>query len=320
MFNLMKEMLLYVYGSILHNALILILGVLIAALIKVYVNPERFKKTLLEKSNVSIMGSVAFGAFTPLCACGTMAVIVSMLTTALPWGPIMAFLTSSPLMSPDQFVLLSGIIGVRFALALTVASVIIGLGSGYITNYIERHTGFLSNQARFTPDAKAERMRELRAKTKDQELAATKSVSFYERFKIGELLESFVDIGLKKVLLYFAVFSAVGYLINKFIPTELIMSLFNSKNIFAVPLAALIGLPLYVSGPASIPIIKVLTDAGASGGAILAFMITGPGTSAGVIAGIATIMRKRAIALYVGFILVGGIILGYAYELLSAFI
>jgi uncharacterized protein len=60
----------------------------------------------------------------------------------------------------------------------------------------------------------------------------------------------------------------------------------------------------------------MLMKSGAGGGAMLAFMITGPGSSAGVIAGLATIMRRRAIMLYVFLLLVWGIVLGYAYDLL----
>jgi hypothetical protein len=122
----------------------------------VHVDPEKVKQTLLKKANISMTASVVFGAFTPLCACGTMAVILGMLTTAMPWGPIMA--------------------------------------------------------------------------------------------------------------------------------------LFSGQNLFSVPLAALTGLPLYVNGEFALPLIKALMAGGAGSGAMLAFMITGPGTSAGVITGIATII------------------------------
>ena len=108
------------------------------------------------------------------------------------------------------------------------------------------------------------------------------------------------------------------YLINRFVPASIITTLFSANNILAVPLAALIGLPIYVNGESAIPLIKALMAGGASGGAMLAFMITGPGTSAGVLAGIATIMKKRAIILYTLFLLLGGIGLGYLYDLLLA--
>lgn len=140
--SLVIELMTYVIKTLIHNAPYLMVGILIAAVVKVYVDPDKFKTAILKKANISIPGSVAFGAFTPFCACGTMAVIVAMLTTALPWGPIMAFLTSSPLMSPDEFIMIAGIVSLKFAIALTVASVIIGLGSGYISHLIEKNQIF----------------------------------------------------------------------------------------------------------------------------------------------------------------------------------
>jgi uncharacterized membrane protein YraQ (UPF0718 family) len=144
--------------------------------------------------------------------------------------------------------------------------------------------------------------------------------STIEKYKLKELLSVIIDVGLKKVLLYFSIFAAIGYFINKFVPADLIFRFFNPDNIFAVPISALVGLPLYVSGSSSLPIIKVLLEGGASEGAMLAFMITGPATSAGAIAGIATIMRRKALALYIAYILAGGIILGYLYNFLLVFL
>jgi uncharacterized membrane protein YraQ (UPF0718 family) len=148
--EMLKNTVLYVLNTLVHNSPALILGILVAAAIQVYVDPEKMKGWLMSRSSVSIPATVAFGAFTPFCACGTMAVVLSMLATALPWGPVMAFLTSSPLMSPEEFIMMSGILGPAFAIALAVASVLIGLGSGYVTHVIEKKTHFLDNQLRFS--------------------------------------------------------------------------------------------------------------------------------------------------------------------------
>jgi uncharacterized membrane protein YraQ (UPF0718 family) len=150
--EIMTKMMMTVIGSLMHNWVPLSLAILTAALMKVYVETEKLKQALLRKPSVSILASVAVGAFTPLCACGTMAVILGMLTTTLPWGPIMAFLTSSPLMSPDGFIMLTGMISLQFAIALTLASIVIGLGSGYVTHLIEKKTDFLKNQTRFSKE------------------------------------------------------------------------------------------------------------------------------------------------------------------------
>ena len=355
MLNLLKETLLYVLTTIIHNGPILAFGILVAAIMKVYLDPEKFKAMLAKRAGVSIPVTVAFGAFTPFCACGTMAVVLSMLTTALPWGPIMAFLTSSPLMSPDEFILYSGIVSVKFAVALATASIIVGIGSGYITHLIEKHTHFLDNQARFAkiktqPSCCGTEIKvttlcgctEISATTCDCDLVESKTTScgcleipeekaniqgcgcgssskiqsFVQKYKLKELFKVFYEVGIKQVLVYFAIFAAIGFMINRFIPTALIIKYFGSGNKFAVPLLAIIGIPLYVSGSSAIPIITALMAGGASSGALLAFMITGPGTSAGVIAGIATIMKKKALILYVSYLLVFAIVLGYLYDFL----
>jgi uncharacterized membrane protein YraQ (UPF0718 family) len=317
MFNLLKETIIYVVGTLIHNAPVLVFGILAAAAVTVYIDPEKLKQSLLKRTGVSISGSVALGAFTPFCACGTMAVIVSMMTTALPWGPIMAFLTSSPLMSPEGFILISGIISIRFAVALTAASIVIGICSGYITHFIEGNTKFLENQARFAGKTKCCGSNAA-AETSccSQASVHARGKGLAEKYKLKELFKVFYEVGVKRVLLYFAVFAAIGFLINKFVPAEIIMKYLGSGNKFAVPLLALIGLPLYVSGSASIPIINALMAGGASEGALLAFVMTGPGTSAGVLAGLMTIMRKRAIGLYAAYLLVFAIILGYLYDFL----
>ncbi len=354
-----------VIESLIHNWIPLSLAIIIAAVLKVYINSEKLKQRLLGKSKVSIPASVAFGTFTPFCACGTMAVVIGMLTTTLSWGAVMAFLTSSPLMSPTAFVMLSGIISLKFAVALLVASIVIGLGSGYLTYLIERKTDFLKNQTRFSEKTKVQtgscsdkapagkpmthtcgcadnvviRNESYRGTQVCCAVASGKNLTqsacpvvfyksvtnktginilsgFLKRIKWREISEALIKVGIKQILLFYSIFVAVGFIINYFIPASLIVSLFSTNNILAVPLAALIGLPIYISGESSIPLIQVLMTGGASGGAMLAFMITGQGTSAWVIAGMATFMRRKVLTLYILFIVGWGIILGYIYDLL----
>ena len=350
--EILRNTVLYVLNTLAHNSLALILGVLIAAAIQVYVDPEKMKGWLMRRSSVSIPATVAFGAFTPFCACGTMAVVLSMLATALPWGPVMAFLTSSPLMSPEEFVMMSGILGPAFAIALAVSSVLIGLGSGYATHVIEKKTHFLDNQLRFGSTraaegagcgcaAGADKAAPVNACCAKEESRITEAEScgcgeegtacgcgaialgqpsggasgFFRKYKIDQVLRAVYDISFKRILPLFALFAGIGYLINQFIPAAWIFALFGSHNVFAIPIAAAVGLPLYVNGDSSIPLLQSLMQSGVSGGAMLAFMITGPGTSAGVLAGIATIMKKKAIALYIAYLLLGAVAMGYAYQL-----
>ena len=329
--EILVETIIYVGKTLIHNAPILIFGMSVAAAITVYMNPEKLKAALTKKSGFSILGSVAFGVLTPFCACGTMAIAVSMMASVLPWGPIMAFLTSSPLMSPDAFILYAGIINIKFASALVLASIGIGVISGCIAHIIDGKTTFLKNQFRFI---NADTQTACCAKNKNAECscccsdaanktdvngepaaAPGKFKRLLARYKIKELFKALFDLGIKKVLPFFALFAAIGHMINRFVPAELIMKYLGAGNSFAVPLLSLIGLPLYVNSSSTIPLVKSLIAAGTSQGALLAFMITGPGTSVGVITGLLTIMRKNAVLLYTVLIVTFAIAFGYLFDL-----
>ncbi len=349
--NLLYGMVTTVLKTLAHNGWVLAVSVATAVALKTYVNTEKLSRYLTGKTKVPIFLSVLVGAFTPFCACGTMAVVVGMLTTVLPWGPIMAFLTSSPLMSPDGFLMLSGIIGLRFAVTLTAASLMIGLLSGFTTQWIERHTGYLRGQARYaapekpspcacgkpsacaygtpapaapvaaacscskTPRTSAGCACLPPAKAGGRNRLAAAARRFSSKARLGELLRNLVNLGLKQILLYFSLFVAVGYLVNTFVPMSIVSALFGANSAAAVPLASLIGLPLYLTTESSIPLIQSLLRSGASEGAMMAFIISGSATSAWVIAGLTTFMKRKALGLYVAFILLGSIATGYLYDL-----
>ncbi len=401
--NILKDTFLNVLGSLWHNFPVLVIGMLVAGAMQVYLNTDKMRAWLMRRSSVSIPVTVVLGAFTPLCACGTMAVVLGMMASALSWGAIMAFLTSSPLMSPEGFILISGIISPEFAIALTVSSVVIGLGSGFVAYMLQKKTGYLDNQLRFTgkeaqstqgtcacasQPVSADRVRT--ALVSDDALDASCACTMkseapsaccaaiseapsaccaaiceapsaccaaiseassaccaaiseapsaccaaipvdpggtpvrlnalIRRLQIDKMARIILDIGIKKMLPLFATFAGIGYLINRFIPAEWIRAVFGTQNAIAVPLSAMIGLPLYINGDSSIPLIRSLLQSGVSPGAMLAFLITGPGTSAGVLAGIATIMKKKAIILYTASLLLGSILLGYLYDVVLALI
>jgi uncharacterized membrane protein YraQ (UPF0718 family) len=348
-----SEMISYLLHTLYADGLYLFLSILIAVSITVYVDSEKIRKLFVKKSRFMILGSVGFGALTPLCACGTMAVVISLLTTALPWAPIMAFLVSSPLMSPDTFVLIMGFMGINFAVALTLSSLILGLAAGYITHKIEIRTSFFNSQLRLNtakvnvnvcneceelrgvlrPSEFQNNLRMNAANLKpivitrvadsslsiccepEKETNRYSAAQLYDRLKISLLLKNFLEIGVVKILPIFSLFVLLAYIIKTFVPETWIINLFGSSHFYSVPLAAIISLPLYVSDATVVPLLQVLRDAGASNGAMLAFMIAGPGTSLGVIAGLNLIMKRKAILLYTGLILGGAIILGYLYDL-----
>lgn len=343
----------YLIHTFAANWLILLFGILIAVAISVYIDVDKTRKYFLNRPRFLTLSSVLFGAFTPLCACGTMAVVLSLVSSTIPWGAIMAFLVSSPLMSPDTFVLLSGFLGVNFTVALLISSILLGLGAGWISHLLEMKTSFFNGQLRLSNNKKSLVKDKEYAKSSKQNVPLAQlevvtlnyadgktsccgsekvevnccgsgefkdEINFFEKYQIKKFLKTFYELAIVKILPLFIVFVIIAYLVKEYVPTSWIVTLFSGEHFYSVPLAALIGLPMYVSDATVLPLLQVLRDAGASDGAILAYMIAGPATSLGVIGGLTMIMKRRAIILYVAIILVGAILLGYTYDLVLAII
>ena len=287
---------------------ILFIGISIAVIIKVYVGSDILRNWIKNNEKISILGSIGFGSFTPLCACGTMAVILSMFVSQMPWAPIMAFLVSSPLTSPSQFIFQTEFLGLNLALAVLISSIILGIGAGILANLLSKKTIFFDKQYRASFKDNN--------KNRSCNKSKSKSENLLDKYKIKQLIYEFYELGIKKVLLYFLIFIAIGQLVEIFVSTEWILSLFSSDNVYSIPLSALIGLPLYVSGMSSLPLLKTILELGAGGGAVLAFLIAGQGTGVAVIVGLSTIIKKRALIFYVSYIFIGAILSGYIYQVI----
>lgn len=295
---------------------LLLLGTLFAVGMQVYVDGETVRRFMNSRSGVSISASILVGSLTPLCACGTMALVLSMFLSVLSWGPVMAFLISSPLSSPSEFVFESVFLGRSFAVSMLVASVVLGATAGITARYLEKSTAFFEGQF-LTPALAAGASCCGAAKTRDAGCSCGKKArnrTFLERFRVREFLTGMVRLGLMRILPLFVLFIAVGKIAEYFIPAAWITGLFGAGKGWSIPLAATLGLPLYLTDSSALPMFRTLLDGGAGQGALLAFLIAGKATGVPVIAGMSTILGRRAIGFYLAFIYIGSILVGFAYQ------
>lgn len=79
----------------------------------------------------------------------------------------------------------------------------------------------------------------------------------------------------------------------------------------AVPLAALLGIPVYLNTDGSLPLVASLMDGGMGAGPALAFLITGAGTSVGAVSRMLLVARWRVEALVVATLLVSACLTGW---------
>lgn len=351
MLNYVNDILNAILGYLKADWYILLIGTLFAVAINVYIDSNRLKKFFERRAGISIPGAVAFGALTPLCACGTMAVLFSMFASAMPWGTVMAFLISSPLTSPSEYMFETAFFGSRFALGILLSSLILGVLAGITAHLLEKRTKFFKNQFRLlkqeeegcgcsgademasscdcelindtTKSCGCNENHEIHTNvqncdSKEEKMTCNKKIAFVKRYKIDKFIEALWNIGVKKILLYFVVFIAIGRVFESLIPKELIMTLFGNSNAYSIPLAATIGLPLYLTDSSAMPLLKSFINSGAGEGAVLAFIIAGKATGVPVIAGLATFLKKRAMLFYIGFIYFGAILAGFLYQVISS--
>jgi uncharacterized membrane protein YraQ (UPF0718 family) len=300
--------------SILHNWPFLALGIVGAAALKVYVGTERISELFMRRTGLAVVASVAAAVGTPFCSCGTTAVVLSMIATTAPWAPIVAFMVASPLTSPTEFVVSTGLFGLPFGLFFFGSSIVLGLADGGIA-YVAQRAGLLENQARFADRASCACPAQpvVTAPIALGIGPGAAAVAEFElrrdRWRLRQLVDETASMGGRMVVLFVG-FAAIGYAAIALIPTDWLTTLLGGSSPLSVVVAATLGVPFYVSSEASLPLVAGLMDGGMGTGPAMAFLITGAGTSVGAISGLLLIARWRVLAIVVGTLWLGAIVLG----------
>ncbi|MEN6408523.1 MAG: permease, partial [Anaerolineaceae bacterium] len=322
--NLLLVTIEQVWVTFTHNWIFLVVSVLVAVALKLYLDSDKISAFLLRHKRAGVIGATVAAVTTPLCSCGTTAIILGMMASMMPWAPIVAFMVSSPLTSPQELIYSAGLFGWRFAVVFYVASIVLGLMGGGVASWMESR-GWLANQSRYIngsgfkkpqpvePVCACEKpqpievMLKLPVKVSDYVAAtATSSPTCCGEAVIPKMNSCACDAASdhvepassrvtlrmfltetwatgKRLLLMFFGFAFIGYFLNGLIPAAWVAAIFGAGNVYSVPLAATLGLPLYLNTEASLPLVRALIDGGMSQGAALAFLITGAGTSIGAI-------------------------------------
>ncbi len=136
-----------VWISLTHNWPYLLVSVVIAAALKLFTDQEKISAFLIRNKRAGVITATAAAVGTPLCSCGTTAVVLGMMASMIPWAPIVAFMVASPLSSPEGIVYSAGLFGWPFAIYYFITSIILGLAGGMAAEFFDRR-GWLKNQNR----------------------------------------------------------------------------------------------------------------------------------------------------------------------------
>jgi uncharacterized membrane protein YraQ (UPF0718 family) len=135
-------------------------------------------------------------------------------------------------------------------------------------------------------------------------------VRMVERYRLRALAAESWRLG-RRLLLYFVAYSTLAYLVLELVPADLLVNLLGGDAVWSVPLAALLGIPVYITSEGSLPMVAALMGGGLGAGAAMAFLITGAGTSIPAITGALVIARRRVVGLVVALLFGGAVLLGW---------
>ncbi len=303
----------FISRAFLHILPYFLLSIVIAAGINQFNFKGKMVEFMRKKAAFAIVIATLIGAASPLCSCGVIPTLFAFLQIGVPLAPIMSFWITSPVMSPEAFLITWGNLGPELALARLFATILMGVVSGFITLKLfppkSTSAGFLKlslGQNTAACGCKAESPPKLLSLNP---VGSSKWIKFLK--------------DLKKITLFLGAWLIVAFLLESIIifyfPHYLIKSLFGQQNGFSVVWAALIGIPLYVNNISAIPIVSGLIQEGMSKGSALAFLLAGPVTAIPAMIAVFGLVKRKVFLLFLLLGLSLSIVFGYLYEFISLF-
>lgn len=281
----------------------LLAGIALAAAVQSLVPRQRLRDWFVKAGVWPVVLATGAAVATPLCSCSTVSLMIPLLAAGVPWGPVMAWLIASPMISPTGFVLIGGSLGWDLAVAKVAVAAFLGIAGGIGANAMQRR-GWLDGQSRI-------------AAAGCEGAGATGIGSGMGHPSLRWLVfRGTLTRSLGQIVPVFALFVVVAAAVRVLVPTGWVTAAFGGQQAWAVPAAAALGVPLYASIASAVPLTASLLQLGMGRGAALALLLTGPGTSLPALAALFTIARARLIALYFAILFAGSIACAWVFELL----
>ncbi len=285
------------WGLILRLAPYVIGGILIAAVLSASCGQHRVPRFLRKHKWWNLPIVAILGIISPACTFGTVPILTEMLRRGADTTVAATFLVASSILNPQMFMLAIGALGFWFALGQTLCALILAALVGLLMRGLTRcGIDVLNSDVVASESGLATNAEHRCAGTLDKWLS---------RFGKSALdLTEFVGF-------YFVLGCIIAALISEFVPPYLLISALGEKKWWAVPLATISSVPLYVCGGAMIPFLAVAHKMGMATGAVLAVLIAGPATRVTALSALSAIFQKRIVLGYVMVVLVYAMLVGW---------
>lgn len=285
----------FIYDTIKIFILLAVI-IFIVSIIRSYLPPEKIRNILSHKNKyVDNIAASLLGIITPFCSCSAIPLFLGFVQAGVPLGATFSFLVASPMINEVALVLLLGMFGWKIAMIYIVSGLFISIFSGIVIGKlkVENLVESFVYQNTINVDVNLPTM------TKKERIVYARDYT--------------LDI-LKKVWLYVLVGIGVGAWIHGYVPSDLLALYAGSDKWYAVPLAVILGVPLYSNAAGVIPLVSALTEKGVAMGTTLAFMMSITALSLPEFMILKRIMKTKLILIFAGIVGVGIMIIGYLFN------
>ncbi len=284
------------FGLILVELTALFLGIsTVVALVFEYLPENKLERWLQHRGLLGNCLGALLGAVTPFCSCSTIPMTVGLLRAGAPFGATMSFVLASPLLNP-----------IILGMLLVLTSPHAALTYGVVTFVMSVVAGVVVERLGLSVDVKNVRVT-------GEQVERPRLTRFRDRLR-----RAFTDAwsDFRGILVFMLVGVAIGAVIYGYVPDDFVVRLAGPQNPLAIPVAAIIGVPLYIRAETVIPIGLALTSKGMSLGAVIALIIGGAGMSIPEMSMLAGIFRVRLVAVFVAAVFVTAVCAGLLFNLL----
>jgi len=283
----------YDTGKIFFLLLVIIFAV---TLLRSYFKLEKVRHFLSGKKEITgnILASL-FGIITPFCSCSAIPLFLGFLQARIPLGVTLSFLISSPMNNEIAIAMLFGLFGWKIAGLYIAFGLLVSITAGFVLGKMNLEKYIL-----------------LKVESIDVEgTFEDEKISFYTRAK--ESLEYTRGL-IQKIWVYVLIGIALGGFIHGYVPMELVSKYAGGRDWYSVPLAVLIGIPMYSNAAGIIPLVEVLTAKGMAMGTALAFMMSVIAISPPEAIILKRVLHVRLIAIYFSIVAIGIVGVGYIFN------
>jgi len=301
--HLAKALDFFIYDSI-KILLLLFTVVFLMGIINSYFPIDKVKNYLSRNKlyGAEFLMASLFGVVTPFCSCSSVPLFIGFVRGGIPLGVTFAFLVTSPLVNEVAIGLFLGLFGLKTTLIYVVSGIFLGTISGLILQKLKL-------EKYLTPWVKEV----LANAQKEQNLFVSEKQTFKQRLPIiwNEALKI-----LKGVLPYVIIGIAVGGLMHGYIPSGFFEKYMAKDNLFAVPIATLLSVPMYSNASGILPVVQVLVDKGIPLGTAIAFMMGVVGLSLPEAMLLKKVMSMKLIGIFFGVVMLCIMVSGYLFNII----